>query len=167
MKEVYRLFVNGNPTTGDEKCMKLRLPTAPMFQTDEYNNLCYYRLNRLIVESADTELDEHTLVVELNIGSRSSITTALTQADTITTALSCETGLITFLAEITGDSDSCKYYNRQVDNACVGAEMWGNSFEIRFYRIALASGVKTRWGADQDVVMEFEIEPIKKHSCPM
>ena len=161
MREVYRLFVNCNPNTAGQKNMKVRLPTAPMFVSEDYNDMCYYRLNRVILESADTELDENTLVVELNVPSRSCITIPLTQSDIISDASG--TGLVSFLTEITGDTDSCKFYNRQVDNACIGNNMWGNTLEFKFYRIALATGVKTIWTADQDLLMEIEIEPCRKY----
>ena len=163
MREIYRLFVNCNPSDGATKNMKIRLPTAPMFLKDKYElDRCYYRLNRYILESADTELDEHTLVVELNVPSATAITIPLTQGDNNAIIDASGGGLVSFLTEISGDTDSCKYYNRMVENACLGNSMWGNTLEIKFYRIALGSGAKTLWTADQDILLELEIEPVQK-----
>ena len=163
MKETYRLFVNGNPEATKEKNMRIILPTAPMFLNDKYElDRCWYRLNRYILQEDDTDLDNNTLVVELNIPSATAITIPLTQGGDGATIEATGSGLVTFLTEITGDNQSCKYYNRIVENACLGNAMWGNAVEIKLYRVALDTGIKTRWTADQDILFEFEIEPYCK-----
>jgi len=161
MKEAYRFLLNCNPESAHKKNMRIRLPTAPMFLKDNYElNKCIYRLNRYILESADTQLDEHTLVIELNVPSQNCYTSTLTQGGSNAVADATSSGMVSFLTEITGDTDSCKYYNRMIENGVVGNSMWGNELQLTFYRIALGTGAKTIWTADQDILLELEIEPI-------
>jgi len=159
--DIYRLFVNANPKNGDTKNMKVRLPTAPMFFNDKYkNSKCIYRLNRYIIESADTELDEHTLVIQLDIPSSNAITTPLLNQSVANSGIDGQVGQVLFLTEISNDTDSCKFYNRQIDNGCVGPASWGTEIEIKMSRIALDDGTIKTFVPDQPILMEFEIETI-------
>lgn len=160
--DIYRLFVNANPKNNDTKNMKVRLPTAPMFLNDKYkNSKCIYRLNRYIIESADTELDEHTLVVQLDIPSSNAITTPLLNQSVANSPIDGQLGQVLFLTEITGDTDSCKYYNRTIDNGCVGPASWGTEVEIKVSRIDLGSGAYETFVPDQPILFEFEIEVMR------
>lgn len=162
--DTYRLFVNANPKDNDTKNMTIRMPTAPMFFDDKYKvSKCIYRLNRYIIESADTELDEHTLVVQLDIPSSNAITTPLLNQSVANAPIEGQVGQVLFLTEISNDTDSCKFYNRQIDNGCVGPACWGANIEIKLSRIDLASGAYETFVPDQPILFEFEIETI--HEC--
>lgn len=164
--DIYRLFVNANPKDGDTKNMKVRLPTAPMFFNDKYkNSKCIYRLNRYIIESADTELDEHTLVIQLDIPSSNAITTPLLNQSVANSGIDGQVGQVLFLTEISNDTDSCKFYNRQIDNGCVGPASWGTEIEIKMSRIALDDGTIKTFVPDQPILMEFEIEVMRDCDC--
>jgi len=162
--DTYRLFVSANPKDGDTKNMTIRMPTAPMFFDDKYKvSKCIYRLNRYIIESADTELDEHTLIVQLDIPSSNAITTPLLNQSIANAPIEGQVGQVLFLTEISNDTDSCKFYNRQIDNGCVGPACWGANVEIKLSRIALDDGEIKTFVPDQPILMEFEIETI--HEC--
>jgi len=162
--DTYRLFVNANPKDGDTKNMSIRMPTAPMFFDDKYkNSKCIYRLNRYIIESADTQLDEHTLIVQLDIPSSNAITTPLLNQSVANAPIDGQVGQVLFLTEISNDTDSCKFYNRQIDNGCVGPACWGANIQIKLTRINLADGTYVAFVPDQPILMEFEIETI--HEC--
>ena len=162
--DTYRLFVNANPKDGDTKNMSIRMPTAPMFFDDKYkNSKCIYRLNRYIIESADTQLDEHTLIVQLDIPSANAITTPLLNQSVANAPIDGQVGQVLFLTEISNDTDSCKFYNRQIDNGCVGPACWGANIQIKLTRINLADGTYVSFVPDQPILMEFEIETI--HEC--
>ena len=156
--------MSANPKDGDTKNMTIRMPTAPMFFDDKYkNSKCIYRLNRYIIESADTELDEHTLVIQLDIPSSNAITTPLLNQSVANSGIDGQVGQVLFLTEISNDTDSCKFYNRQIDNGCVGPASWGTEIEIKMSRIALDDGEIKTFVPDQPILMEFEIETI--HEC--
>tara|TARA_R110001583_G_scaffold39634_9_gene126869 strand:+ start:474 stop:980 length:507 start_codon:yes stop_codon:yes gene_type:complete len=164
--DMYRLFVNANPKNNDTNNMTIRMPTAPMFFDDKYKvSKCIYRLNRYIIESADTELDEHTLVVQLNVPSSNAITTPLLQQSVANSSIDGQVGQVCFLTEITGDTDSCKYYNRTIDNGCIGPSCWGTELEIKLTRIDLGSGAYETFVPDQPILFEFEIELLRDCDC--